>query len=264
MHDGMRGKPILQVQPMAQQMELSPSNATLPGDTALPDDLASLRFATGPRRVVVLGASNVANSLASVVGTARAALGGPLDFLAAMGHGRSYGLTSHVFGRSLEGIVDCGLWTSLYGREPLPTVSVVTDIGNDLLYGQPVERIADWVETCVARLEGLSQLVVLAALPVENLRHMTAFKYTLLRTVLFPGCRVPWNTMLGRVMMLNQRIHKLAREYDAVLIALPPEQARPLLPARSNPGTGHWTAPRPQDVASRIGGSPRRVRRSRS
>ncbi|MEO8496406.1 MAG: hypothetical protein ABI614_15165, partial [Planctomycetota bacterium] len=48
------------------------------------------------RRVVLLGASNIARSLSIVFDSARNAWGNPLDIIAATGHGRSYGMSSRV------------------------------------------------------------------------------------------------------------------------------------------------------------------------
>ena len=53
--------------------------------------------------------------------------------------------------RELPGIVECGLWDALAQRPPAPTVALLTDIGNDLLYDVPVPQIVSWVETCLDR-----------------------------------------------------------------------------------------------------------------
>ncbi len=108
-----------------------------------------------PQRVVILGASNVLRSISTVLATAERLRGQPLDFLAAAGHGRSYGLTSRVLGRSLPAIRACALWETIFRRPQVPTVSLVTDVGNDLLYGASVETIASWVEECLTKLAGI-------------------------------------------------------------------------------------------------------------
>ena len=103
------------------------------------------------RRVVLLGASNLTMGLGRVYRTLRTLWPEPLDLLVATGHGRSYGFTSYVFSRTLPGIAACGLWHDLAQRVPLPTVALVTDIGNDIVYGSDVSAIAGWVEQCLAR-----------------------------------------------------------------------------------------------------------------
>jgi hypothetical protein len=71
----------------------------------------------------MLGASNLAIHLPTVVETAARLWGRPLDLLAAIGHGRSYGMTSRVMGRVLPGILQCGLWDDLARRPPAETAA---------------------------------------------------------------------------------------------------------------------------------------------
>src|SRR5437016_5976799 len=101
-------------------------------------------------RAVLLGASNLKMGLPRVVRRLLAAAGGPVDVLAACGHGRSYIQWSRIFlgARGLPGIVECGLWKSLAGRPPLPTVALVMDVGNDLLYGLATAEIAAGFAAC--------------------------------------------------------------------------------------------------------------------
>ena len=73
-----------------------------------------------PRRAVVLGASNVYRNLGTVVATAQATWGRPLELLIAAGHGRSYGLWNSVLGYSVPGIVHCGLWDAFAARRDVP------------------------------------------------------------------------------------------------------------------------------------------------
>ncbi len=104
------------------------------------------------RRVVLLGASNLTRGVSTVIETAAAYWGRPLEVFAALGHGRSYGAASSVMGRELPGIVQCGLWEDLRRQGAAATAALITDVGNDLLYGAPPEVIADWVQQCAERL----------------------------------------------------------------------------------------------------------------
>ncbi|HEX5443564.1 MAG TPA: hypothetical protein VFW87_07035, partial [Pirellulales bacterium] len=118
------------------------------------------------RRVVLLGASNVTRGISTVVETACRVWGRPLDLLAAIGHGRSYGMKSTVLVRTLPGILDCGLWPALAERPPAHTAALVTDVGNDLFYGADPPQIAGWIEACVDRLAKLDAAVVMTRMPV--------------------------------------------------------------------------------------------------
>ena len=141
------------------------------------------------RRVVLLGASNLVRNIATVVQTACAAWGGPANVLMAAGHGRSYGRASCVFGRTLPGIVECELWQTLARQPAVPTAALVTDVGNDILYGAEESTIALWVEFCLIQLRLAGARIVMTELPLDNLRNLQAWRFRLFRTVLFPQSR---------------------------------------------------------------------------
>ncbi|NLF69974.1 MAG: hypothetical protein GX575_13085 [Candidatus Anammoximicrobium sp.] len=169
------------------------------------------------RRVVVLGASNVVRAISTIVETAELIWESPLDVLAACGHGRSYGRTSCVLGRSLPGILQCGLWDDLLQRPALPTAALVTDIGNDILYGASAGQIAEWVEQCLERLRERCERIVVTELPLARLASVTPWQYRLVRTLLFPGSRVTFEEALQRVREVNARVIELAAQYRAVV-----------------------------------------------
>lgn len=162
------------------------------------------------RRAVLLGASNIVRSLPIVVDAARNAWGSPLDILAATGHGRSYGMESRVLGRTLPGILQCGLWEALQSRPQAPTAALVTDIGNDILYGASANQIARWVEKCLGRLDPITDQIVVARLPTASLERLGTSRFLLMRTIFFPKSRLTLQGALDTSMELNERLAELA------------------------------------------------------
>jgi len=183
-----------------------------------PLDPAAENSRIPPRRVVILGASNVIRNISTVVATAERFRGPPLDFLAAVGHGRSYGLTSHVLGRSLPAINSCGLWNALADRPRLPTVSLVTDVGNDLLYGASVETIVAWVDQCLTKLARISDRLIVTELPLENIARLNSAKFFLFRSILFPTSRLTLAAARELALALNGRLADRASAFGATLI----------------------------------------------
>jgi hypothetical protein len=169
-------------------------------------------------RVVLLGASNVAGAFPTLVETARRLCGGPLDVLTAFGNGRSYGQRSRWLFRELPGIAACGLWDALERRPAAPTVALLTDVGNDLLYEVPVPEILGWVEACMDRLGRAGARVVLTPLPLPGIRTVSPATYHLLRTVTFPRCRLDLAAMLARAEELDRRLRDLARGRGLLLV----------------------------------------------
>jgi hypothetical protein len=163
------------------------------------------------QRAILLGASNLVRSMPAVLEAVHLSRGGPLEVFLACGHGRSYGATSRILGRALPGIVHCGLWEALAERPPLETTALVTDIGNDLLYGSSPAVIAGWVETCLDRLQSLGARPVITALPLGNLTALSAARYKFFRTLFFPPCKLSLSQMREAAHQLDERIRQFAR-----------------------------------------------------
>ena len=172
-------------------------------------------------RVILLGASNLTRAISTVVGTAQAMLGSPLELLIAMGHGRSFGRASRVLGRTLPGIDECGLWDSLKDAPPAPTYALITDIGNDIVYGYEVALIANWIERTLSRLQALGSRTVITRLPVESIESLSTFRYHMAKAILFPGRRLSLGEAKRRVNEIDSAISALAACYGATLVDLP-------------------------------------------
>lgn len=182
------------------------------GDVVEPSGLRELQ---PPRRVVLLGASNLVRSLPIVLDTARNAWGSPLDILAAMGHGRSYNLESRVLGRALPGILQCGIWQALAARSPASTAALITDLGNDILYGASATQIARWAKECLERLRPVCCRITLTRLPIESVEKLGAGRFLLMRTILFPKSRLTLAGAVDTARELDERVVELAAQYDA-------------------------------------------------
>ena len=138
------------------------------------------------KRFVLLGASNARRCLPTIFSSARAASGEPVVLYGAIGHGRSYGSPSSVLGRSLPGILECGLWAALETSARDPLDAVVSDAGNDILYGFSVAEILGWVAQCISRLERLGARTTVMGLPVETIERLGPARFLMFRFGLLP------------------------------------------------------------------------------
>lgn len=172
-----------------------------------------------PRRAVVLGASNVFRNISTVVAAARSAWGAPLELLIAAGHGRSYGMWNHVLGYSVPGILQCALWEALAARDQVPTAALITDVGNDLLYGASPETILDWVETCLARLRPVCERIAITELPLHSVARLTPRQFLFFRRLLFPASRLSLADAIAHAHRLNAGLLSLAEKYALDVVA---------------------------------------------
>lgn len=174
--------------------------------------------APAPRRAVILGASNVFRNISTVVATAQCAWGQPLDLFIAAGHGRSYGAWNWVLGYSVPGILHCGLWAALDAQASVPTAALITDVGNDLLYGTSAKTILRWIETCLERLHPRCERIVISELPLASVARMKPSHYRMLRSVLFPWSRVSFEEVVASANCLNAGLIALSQKFSARVV----------------------------------------------
>lgn len=173
-------------------------------------------------RVVALGASNLTRGFQTVVTTARTVWGPDVEVLAALGHGRSYGAPSRFIARTLPGILKSGLWAELDRRSQMTTRGLVTDVGNDILYGFSVERTLGWVEEVLVRLSRVTHDIILTDLPLASVRRLSNLKFLAFRSALVPSCRLSLGEVIDRAERVNEGLARLAETYETTFFRLDP------------------------------------------
>ncbi len=184
----------------------------------------------------MLGASNLTRWFPWLVDQAAlATTAPPCDVLVAMGYGRSYGAASRLLVRNLPGILSTDLWRALDNGQRVPTTALLTDIGNDLMYGVPVEQLLGWIADCVDRLERHAPRVVVSLPAIDHLPRMSPARYYLARTILFPACRLSYDEALDRAASLHQGLLALASSRRVATVCQPADWygLDPIHPPRS-------------------------------
>ena len=173
------------------------------------------------QRIVLLGASNLSRGFPQAVIESLSMFAAPLSIHAAMGPGRSYGIESGFFGKKLSGIFSSAIWESLEREQVIPTSAFVTDVGNDLAYGVPVDEVFGWVAGCVARLQSHSAEVILTALPMGPVERLTEGRFRVLRGIFYPSCRLTLGELQRRAEELNARLAYLAESQEMPIFTVP-------------------------------------------
>jgi hypothetical protein len=174
------------------------------------------------RRVVALGASNLTRGFQTVVASARTAWGPDVEIVAAAGHGRAYGSESYFLFRKLPAILESGLWRHLEAAPPARTRALVADVGNEILYGVPVERLLAWVDETIGRLGRYTGDIVVTDLPLASIRKTSRGKFYVFRSVFAPSCHLPLAKVLDRAIRVNDGLAALAEKRGARLFQLKP------------------------------------------
>ncbi len=168
------------------------------------------REANSKHHVIVLGASNVSRQLAVVIDTARAVCGGAVGAHIAAGYGRSFGTDSSILFRTLPGTLQSGLWAALEQDAVRGARGLITDIGNDLMYGSSSDQLLDWVSRCVERLTDRCERLVITTLPLRSVEALSPRVYRSLRNALFPSNRMTHAETCAAIERVNQGLETLA------------------------------------------------------
>ena len=172
--------------------------------------------------VVLLGASNLARGFAAAVAVSGRVR--PHRLLIAGGRGRAYSRASALFVRGLPSISDCGLWRQLdrLAKEGYDLHALVTDLGNDLVYGASVNETMQAVARVVSHLRQVDAHVVVTPPPVSSLERFPIVWLDTVRRSFFPGSTLSASVILERVYGLDEALRGLANELDLTLVEQDP------------------------------------------
>ncbi|MAG94045.1 MAG: hypothetical protein CMJ48_09875 [Planctomycetaceae bacterium] len=174
-------------------------------------------------RIILLGASNLTLGFPLIVNSLRHGFPGPLEIIAAHGHGRSFGMCSKILFRSLPGITQSQLLPHLQdvadaGR---PSYVLVTDIGNDILYGAAPDTIAEWLDVCLRQLCVAGTQAVMTQLPLESAQSLSPTRFNVARRLFFPNSTLTLDEVLESAAALSESVSQLAERYKTTLFEPP-------------------------------------------
>lgn len=158
------------------------------------------------RTIVIIGASNVTFSLPVIWSTLCQSLSESFRLIVAAGHGRSFGMPNTVLGRTLPSILECGLWETLANHESSMTHALVTDAGNDLLYGAGSTQTMDWVGETIDRLNECSSNVLITGLPIDALNGLSPRRFEFFRQLMFPQSTLTFESALTESENLHRQM----------------------------------------------------------
>lgn len=166
--------------------------------------------------VVLLGASNVTLGWRHLIRALRIGLAAPLDIYTAGGMGRSYIGPSRFAHRSLPGILESGLWAALSthaATSPRP-VALITDLGNDLVYGATVDSVVAAAQESVDRLRQFDPdtEIVVTRPPRESVDSLSPLRFRFFRSVLFPFRELHLQEIRDATAELDARVAAMAEQ----------------------------------------------------
>lgn len=175
--------------------------------------------------VLVLGASNVSLAWSEIVSLVVQSFHGPIDLVTAQGMGRAYVTASSGFAFCrLPGILHSGLWDAFsdFRSDQIPS-ALITDLGNDLLYGRSVSEVVNGAIECIHRIRKWngSTDIVLTLPPVESVLSLNGIRFGVMKRLLFPFSPLDLSQVKRATQNLFDGLQQVAADQDVQLYAAP-------------------------------------------
>ena len=171
---------------------------------------------------ILLGASNLTLAWPRIMRELELRLPAERTVLTAHGMGRSYLAEKCRFGfRQLPGILQSALWQQLADLPvDRPSFALITDLGNDLVFGSASSAVANAAEECVQRVRNWNPAaqIVMTRPPLAAVSGLGRLRYGFFRRLLFPRCRMTLEEIKEGVRQLDTRVRQLATDQNLVLL----------------------------------------------
>lgn len=172
--------------------------------------------------VILLGASNLTLGWPRVMQQIESYVAGPRVVLTAHGMGRSYlASRSSFLARQLPGILQSALWQTLPLMNPVtPPLVLITDLGNDLIYGRNPLEVAESARECVARFRDWNPEAkfVVTRPPVSSVCSLGPMRFRFFRKIIFPRCQLSLADAQSQTVELDGRLVDIQDDLNATLI----------------------------------------------
>jgi len=201
-----------------------------------------------PVLLAFLGASNLARGYTALAHfLARGLAPRPVRCLAAMGPGRGYVAPGGLWNITYPPIARCGLLDAVRERaaDCGQVAALVTDIGNDIMYGVPAQEIIRSLEGIFQTFDAVEGQVVVTPIPLDLEKDISPGTFRLLRALYFPRSPVT----LGQAA-------KGVGEINAFILARRSARVRPVEGMEAFRGCDkiHYALRRTAPAWTRVGG----------
>lgn len=193
------------------------------------------------QRIYLFGASNLWFSRHAALTEVRRRFPGRLEIGLACGPGRAYGLAAGNPVARYHALKDVVFQES----SEVPTLAILSDVGNDIAYGQPPERVVNWVAELAQRLEDQGVEVVVTGVPVETLKTLHPVLFALMLRMYFVGAGdVTQSHINGRLEALEDGLREMCQDKGYIFLDTQPDWYGPdrfhLRPSAFQGCWQHW------------------------
>ncbi len=157
--------------------------------------------------ILLLGASNLSRAYSGLVSFFKLNLVSvEVKVLAAFGSGRAYSTSAGMLNIVYPPLSSCTLFDEAervcqhYSR----VVALVTDIGNDIMYNVPQDRIVEDLECVLSRLALMQAEIHFTPIPKHLENNLGEKQFFILRALSYPRSRQTWKRAIASMRGINR------------------------------------------------------------
>ena len=169
---------------------------------------------------VLLGASNLARSFYGLKNCIkRCLLPRSSYFIHAMGPGRGYISQGGILNATYPPITNCGILEAVRNiRKPnQKVIALITDIGNDIMYGIPPDEIIGGLQYIFDALNEIETNIFITPISVNLKNDISEFYFRILRQIFFPKSKAKYPQTLEAIEDINKFINQSSNEKIVVI-----------------------------------------------
>ena len=162
-----------------------------------------------PVLFIFLGASNLARSFHGLkYCIERCIFPRPASFVHAMGPGRGYVSRGGILNAVYSPILNCGILEAVRNKKikDQSVVALITDIGNDIMYGVSSEKIINGLQYLLNALGEFKTNIFITSIPVDLENDISELHFHIIRQIYFPKSPVKYSQASNNIKAINKFI----------------------------------------------------------
>jgi len=174
-------------------------------------------FSDPPILFLLMGASNLARGYSMLSHHLSECLEkNKTEFLNALGPGRGFCARGGIFNITYSPIQDCPIIESggKKSKEALHTVALITDIGNDLMYGVSADNLIESLDIMIDEILKWDAEIFMTPIHINPKKDISPTIFFVLRFLLYPSSKVNYEELDLFVLKINDYLEKKVRRNE--------------------------------------------------
>jgi hypothetical protein len=160
---------------------------------------------------ILLGASNLARARYGLNQYFKKSFPNLISTSIASGPGRAYSASGGIFGINYSPLKASPIFN--LGQEKSSnyslTIALICDIGNDIMYGVPIQKLIQDLENSIRDLSGFCSHIFTIPIPCKKIETLRHWQINALKRILFPKCQLSPEKIISSIQTVNQLLSEI-------------------------------------------------------